>query len=400
LVTPSVGQQAVVAKPAESRRLHLNYLDGARAVAALYVMLTHVGMNTSMVANPMEKINSRLAWVLINLSHYGHYSVDVFILLSGFCLMIPVTTGDGTLRGGPWLFFKKRARRILPPYYLTILFAILADKFLIWRPTGGLWDQTKPITWSDLAMHGLLLQDLSKATVSRIGYPLWSISVEWRIYFLFPLLVACWKKFGGVKTVAVTMVSSYALLLALYHTPLRDVANPFDTVGIMPHYLGLFALGMLGAEVTLSRSEAMARARTRIPWPWLIAGLTLLVAGMSTQRVLHRVSFAGVDLFVAADAFCVLVFTGMPERISGAQEIFTRVLGWRPLVFVGTFSYSLYLMHAPLLEIIWQYVVSPLRLSPLAQVGVQYVIVPVLITGLCYLFFLACEKPFLTKKRA
>ena len=42
----------------------------------------------------------------------------------------------------------------------------------------------------------------------------------------------------------------------------------------------------------------------------------------------------------------------------------TKILSWHPLVFVGTFSYSLYLIHAPLIQLLTQWVIFPLKLNP------------------------------------
>jgi peptidoglycan/LPS O-acetylase OafA/YrhL len=47
-----------------------------------------------------------------------------------------------------------------------------------------------------------------------------------------------------------------------------------------------------------------------------------------------------------------------------------RAAGWRPLAFVGGFSYSLYLIHAPLLQLAWLAVVHPLGLIGLPAFGV------------------------------
>ena len=55
------------------------------------------------------------------LFRHGHYAVAVFIVLSGFCLMLPVTRDpNGRLPGGFAAYLGRRARRILPPYYAAL----------------------------------------------------------------------------------------------------------------------------------------------------------------------------------------------------------------------------------------------------------------------------------------
>ena len=72
---------------------HLGYLDGLRALAALYVVAVHA---LSQVDRHHDRISA--PWSLITgLFLYGHYAVDLFIVLSGFCLMLPVVrrSADG-----------------------------------------------------------------------------------------------------------------------------------------------------------------------------------------------------------------------------------------------------------------------------------------------------------------
>lgn len=74
-------------------------------------------------------------------------------------------------------------------------------------------------------------------------------------------------------------------------------------------------------------------------------------------------------------------------------------LSWKPLVGIGTMSYSLYLMHAPLLQVVWLYGLRPMRLSD----GATFICLvvagtPLIVLG-TYLFHLVCERPFMTSAR-
>ena len=85
----------------------------------------------------------------VTLFKTGHYVVDLFIVLSGFCLMLPVIRHRGTLPGNTIIFFKKRIRRILPPYYLAMGFSLLLIITMIGEKTGTRWDISIPITLVD-----------------------------------------------------------------------------------------------------------------------------------------------------------------------------------------------------------------------------------------------------------
>ncbi len=356
----------------------LDYVDGLRALAALYVTVYHMLLNVN------DGLPDGMKRHVLGVFMFGHYAVDVFIVLSGFCLMLPVLRKGG-ISGGAWSFFKKRAWRILPPYYLAVALSLLLIRFFIGTPGATLWNSSLPVTRAGILSHLLLVQDAFSATNHRINYCLWSISVEWRIYFLFPLMVWGWNRFGPLRTVAAALAASFLLLVPLAYSPLDD-----SETGVCLHYYGLFALGMLAAGFGHSADPRLAKWRGRLPWAALHP-LLFGLAVVSTKAGLSRgFPWQITDIFIALGTLSLLV-------AAESSGFIRAVLGWKPLVFVGTFSYSFYLLHAPLLEIVWRYFVLPLHLSPfraffmLCSFGLPAII------GASYLFFLVCERPFIRR---
>jgi peptidoglycan/LPS O-acetylase OafA/YrhL len=228
----------------------------------------------------------------------------------------------------------------------------------------------------------LLLQDLFGT--GHINYVFWSIAVEWHIYFLFPLLVLSWRRYGPWFTVTAALILGFALRFAFGDTRLAR-ANP--------HFIGMFALGVLAAYVAFSPRETYVRARQRIPWTWLgilgfaaACGLTMHWGVMEARERFHF-----LDLPVGLMATSALVLS------SRSESLLRRVFSWKPLAVVGTFSYSVYLIHAPALQIVWQYGSSPAHLGPeatfafLMTVGLGFALLA------AYVFYLAFEAPFLRK---
>ena len=387
-MTIPLAKQIDPAAKAAAPGQHVAYLDGIRALAALFVVLHHSYFQVNFQADDLPKWLSRVLSVFA----YGHYSVDVFIVLSGFCLALPVVRGKGQSAGGAATFFRKRARRILPPYFCAFAFSWLLIWIAIGKKTGTFWDISLPVTEISVLAHLILVQDMFQATSAKINYAFWSISVEWRIYFLFPLLMGLRRRWNSVWVAAACVLAAYAVLIVGKHL-FHSVLN-FNVGGISPQYLGLFVLGLLGADVAYGGEAPWLR---RSPAALMALGVsTGLMIAVSAVPILHGhllpPSFC--DFFVGVWAVCLLV------AASNTQIAWlNRLLSWRPLVFVGTFAYSIYLIHAPLIQVLWQYVLFPLRPHPLLMFGGLCLIGLPLIVGCSYLFFLLCERPFLNKRR-
>lgn len=311
----------------------------------------------------------------------GHLAVTVFIVVSGFCLALPVINYGGKIRGGNKEFFRRRARRLLPPYYAALALCLGLIATVIGKPTGTLWDVPIRVDWVAIISHLALIQDLFGT--SRINYVFWSIAVEWQIYFFMPLLVWAWRRFGPLHVVTSTLVVGYALRFGFTDTRIARAA---------PHFLGMFSLGMLAAYLARSSEDRYVRWAERVPWALVAAGGLAVAAvlsvywgvGPSTGR------FHYLDFPIGIMAFALLVNSSR-QRASAL----TRLFSFRPLVFIGTFSYSVYLVHAPLLQVLWQYVLNPLGL----ELSVMFVALMTgglaLILGAAYLFFRVFEAPFM-----
>jgi peptidoglycan/LPS O-acetylase OafA/YrhL len=243
--------------------------------------------------------------------------------------------------------------------------------------------------------HLFLVQDAFPTTWAKINSPFWSISVEWRIYLIFPLLVLAWRRIGALPATLLTLAASYALVFVFLHVyPLTKFNS--QTNGLTPQYLALFAFGTLGAGIAYSGEPLLTRLRERGRW-WPV---TLLLGGamaFATYRFQHggtNDDLPGVDLWVGLCAASMLV------AVSLREGIVRRILSSRPLTAVGRFAYSIYLIHFPILQIVWQYFVRGLHLGPEKAIFVHMLVGIPAAVGVAYLFFLVCERPFLSARKA
>ena len=96
-----------LAKP-DSTRIRLVYLDGIRGLAALYVVVFHVYQECIARREMPSLVLSAVKFIA-----YPQLPVAIFIVLSGYCLMLPVIrSGKAQIPGGLLHYIKRRARHI------------------------------------------------------------------------------------------------------------------------------------------------------------------------------------------------------------------------------------------------------------------------------------------------
>jgi peptidoglycan/LPS O-acetylase OafA/YrhL len=379
---------AVATEPrTDTGRLHLGYIDGLRAIAALVVFFNHAYAQS---LDPLTRRHPDGVFSVFELGMVtGHLSVTAFIVISGFCLGLPVVRADGELRGGVLEFLRRRARRILPPYYgalalcLALIYTVIGDK------TGTLWDVPvgvldPPNTRTAIVSHLLLLQDL--VATSKINYVFWSIAVEWQLYFAFPLIARLYR-LAPRLTLAGALALGYALRIGLADTRVWRAC---------PHFLGMFTLGLFAAHVAFGRSHLYERLR-QAPWAAIAGGAAAALAVILAVKGVawSADNFALLDL--PAGLLAAAVLTHASTRRHGRMA---RALGWAPLSAIGAFSYSLYLVHAPLLQLWWQYVLAPLELSANQMLCVLGTVGLASVLACAYGFFRVFEKPFMSAPTA
>ena len=363
---------------------HLPYLDGLRGIAALYVVLHHAYMEVAVQPTLPHWAELSTQWLL-----YGQVSVDVFIVLSGYCLMLPVAIAGGSLRGGTVQYLLRRARRILPAYYIALILSLILIAAIpgMNQISATRWDVALPaFSFGAIVSHLVLLHNLNPFWIHTINPPMWSVATEWQIYFLFPLLLLpVWKRFGSFVTIAVAfIVGSVPPLLIEQLKP------------ACPWFLGLFALGMVAATISVSR---MIPFNQLLRWSKMscLLGLAAFFAGtfvLGTQTLWQHLYL--MDYLVGFTIACFLLlctgyYLNQPKSF---HPSFLRFLMAPQITQLGLFSYSLYLVHFPILSLLHLWI-RPLHLSPIKELSFLLTVgtAASLVSG--YLFHILFERRFI-----
>jgi peptidoglycan/LPS O-acetylase OafA/YrhL len=317
--------------PTQDSRRRLIGLDGMRGLAALAVVAHHCYLS-AFPGYPAITGPWWAGWLV-----YGHFSVVIFIVLSGFSLAVSPARSGWQL-GGKIKFARRRAWRILPPYWAALAFSLAIAWAIIPQPGEG-----SP-TGKSVIVNGLLLQDITGAPTPNGAF--WSIAVEAQLYVLFPLMLLLLRR--GSAAVMLSLVGAVVALIGILapSTPLVE-----KLLRLTPQFAVLFAMGAVAAGI-LSSSEWTQR----LPWHWLAAlaaapVLAMIVLKGSVWTIGH---FFWVDMALGASVALLLAAAG-----TGRPAPLLRVLDTPPLRSLGSFSYSLYLIHAPIVVVVYAKIVEP-----------------------------------------
>jgi peptidoglycan/LPS O-acetylase OafA/YrhL len=355
--------------PVAAAPARVPWLDGVRGAAAMFVVAHHMWLAV-WPAFPRDTGPWWLGPLL-----YGHLAVAVFIVVSGFSLALAPLRNGGRLPGGVRRFIRRRAWRILPAYWVALVLSTVVAATLLHSVTG-----TGTIA-TTLAVHGLLVQDAIGSRAPNGAF--WSIAIEWQIYFLFPLILWVGRRRGVEVAAALTV----ALVVAA-HLVAR-MGPPFDKVDhLTPQFLALFALGVLA--VHLGRGERGAQLRRPAGAMAAAAFASVVAFALIAGSERTVAAYFWIDLAFGLAAACLLC-----ALCAGGAARIRRPLESRVGLKLGLFSYSIYLMHAPVVGVLDVDVVRPLGLPPVAHFAALVAIGLPAVLAVCWGFHLLFEAPFL-----
>ncbi|KAB8141226.1 acyltransferase [Chloroflexia bacterium SDU3-3] len=369
---------------------HLAFLDGLRGIAALYVVIFHAYYFTREIdLGPAAEIAT--LWM-----NYGHYAVDVFIVLSGFCLMLPLArAGVDELPNGFGSYLYRRARRILPPYYAALAMSaalVYAGQAMQRHGQVGGGQINDALTPDIVLSHIFMVHNLDFTWAHRINTPLWSVATEWQIYFVFPLaLLPLRRRLGSAATVGVALVVSLLPWLLLPEERSFYWAYPW--------FVALFAMGMLAARVVASGEAHPPLAR----WPRLFGWpVILLCYGLACLPCFPYDAPEWIaDVLVGIGTTYLVIMCARRARRgdAGRRHLSMRLLESRWAVGLGGLSYSLYLIHNPIQQAIFR-LASGRIASPHALLLLQIFVTTPLLLAAAYVFHRMFERPFLNHSPA
>ncbi len=312
----------------------MRFIDGLRGCTALYIVLHHIYLQ-----------RPEVGWGILN---KGHFSVILFIVISGFCLTLGAIDRGGTQK--PYgAFLRKRAARILPPYYAGLIFSIVMILLFVGTDRATHWSKSLPLSTGVILSSLAFLQTSIGGYSLKINHAYWFMPVLVASYALFPAFFALLRKKGPTAFLALSMLLA-CVLFAFSAFVVGGYSN-FQ-------FIAFFCFGMWGAALVSSERYTKLLSH-RYAYAAVLAMLAYyalsLVLGLASDA--HK--FMG-ELLVASAA--TLMITAL-MRHGGPVK---RMLEWKGFVALGAISYSLYLTHAPMIELVDVYLLARFGSGPLS----------------------------------
>ena len=337
---------------------YLPSIDSLRALAVLAVIIYHVD---------------------VNYLPGGFLGVDLFFVLSGYLissLIIKEYRKTGSLN--LYNFYIRRARRLLPAVYFMItvglVVMVLFNEVLLRKShLDAIFGYIYSSNWWYI-FHKLDYFD-SFGAQSPFKH-LWSLAIEEQFYMIFPLLflLVNGKKKSKDGTYKLNKNFLYVVLGLILVSLIAHILL-FDINNISRIYFGTdtraFSLlvGVVGAILyPMEKLHAKVTPQQNIMYSVVsLVSIATLITVMIYTSEYNTWLYRGGFLLVAILGLIVIISSGKQHTLM------SRLLSFKPVVFIGKISYSLYLWHFPVLVLT----------TPVSEIGnpnIIFVILRVILT--------------------
>jgi peptidoglycan/LPS O-acetylase OafA/YrhL len=316
LLVESIGPGPTgTATPLPSAASHIPSLDGIRAVSFLLVFADHAGARTFIS---------------------GDFGVTVFFFLSGF-LITTLMRSESDRNGSVNIrhFWLRRALRILPPFYLVALAATLIA--LILYPPGTVYVPAMTAEVLFYANYWGIYGINHEAPGTGV---VWSLAVEEQFYLLFPLLYISLQKLRVPRSGQAWLLWGLCALILAWRCALVMAMHADSTRIYLATDTRVDSV-LFGCALAVCYNPVLDEPAGS-PGQWKFLLLPAALAALLICFLVQDAVFRETWYFSIQGAALTLVFIA---AIRFHTWPLFRFLNWRPVMFIGTLSYSLYLVH-------------------------------------------------------
>lgn len=311
------------------------------------------------------------------LENFGCIGADIFFVISGFIISYVYNNDAGGLKYG-LQFLKRRFQRINPVYYILSTFTLLLIFTLYKDPD---WPNTMPQLVDVIFMIPVLKYQAGSFPLIPVG---WTLGIEWWFYILFFLVILTRTRYKIQGLFALISL----LVIARFVFKPADFRLQFITSPLMLEFLSGVVIFWIYKHLKVSLTLA-----------WILSLLAITGLVINIFHDYGTISEADPALYGDEGMKRVLLW-GIPSALLVSGCIFLEKNGvlnklWsQPLgLFLGGASYSIYLIHYPVIAYITPsfFDTTGITLSPDVSVFI-YMLLGIIAGAL---FYTGMEKPLL-----
>lgn len=318
---------------------HIVLIDYLRGIAVIAVFLYHcLYAAYGIFGLPWQWLHrgflAPASFIALLPIHFGFLGVPMFFVISGFCIHLSFEQ-----QGQEWVsFFIRRFFRIYPAYLAALLLFLL----FYTHDISEFWFQFK--------YHALLIHNFNQGAFFAINGSFWTIAIEVQLYLIYPLLLWFVGKFGWKKTMI--CLAAFEIFFDLWDDAIYQITaysgyvSPFwlgKVTPIVDHYIlrsplafwFSWSLGAYGADLFLKGRQLPLTRSSLAFWVFLII-----------------VSYFTILLSPFFFLLCALLTTKIISKWLRPADVLPHApnIWLRLLRRIGLYSYSIYLLHEPLVE--------------------------------------------------
>jgi len=384
LLLSDLSRSSKSAQRAAKLSCHIAELDGIRGVAIGMVVFYHYVIETALVQH------GSLLWYLLIPGRLGWTGVDFFFVLSGFLIGGILLDARESRNYFP-VFYARRFFRIVP-IYAVFLFSLLLLTSMV---KAGVVPQWPWITRDALPWYSyvFLVQNFWMGLTNSLSSPAatitWSLAVEEQFYLTLPWLVRFLGRKRLVQVALEGILVAPLLRTALYLLWPR-LSQPWFV--LMPCRADVLLFGVLAAIAIRDASWKSWLERNR---KLLLLSIVLLLAIVPVLTRMYYVAYGLPTAFLGLTAIAALYALVLVYVLVFPHSTLGWFLRLKPLTWLGSIAYGVYLFHQLIFYITFGLVFS----RPPVLSSVREVLVCILAFGmtlfLCRLSWRFFEKPLI-----
>ena len=328
---------------------HMPALDGLRGLAVLLVMLLHF---------QLDEPDTALGRVYLSVVESGWAGVDLFFVLSGF--LITGILYDSREREGYFRsFYARRALRIFPLYFGFLALRFFVAPELLRLEWAELDNPPAQQAWAWLYLTNLQIVLFGPGSEAPFTGHFWSLAIEEQFYLAWPAVVLLLPR-RRLMAACALMVAAAPLLRAVF---VYGFGASFWAYYFTPSRMDALAMGALVALALRTPGGLERMLRWRLP---VLAATGAALAALylwrglgSKDAVVLTAGMSVVGVFFAA----LIVTTVAAAPHTPVHRAFVHPV----LLFFGRYSYSLYVFHLAVDEVLQRTVfrgLGPVRAGP------------------------------------